>query len=95
MVNPTELEIFYRDFHAKALVLVNPTELEIFYHDFHAKALVLVNSTELEIFYRDFHAKALVLVNPDASTERLLTVSSPYMVKKILLKSSLGPYVAK
>ena len=26
----TELEIFYQDFLAKALLLVNPTELEIF-----------------------------------------------------------------
>ena len=67
----------------------------MFYRDLGAKALLFINSTELEIFYRDFHAKALVLVNPDALTERLLTVSSPYMVKKILLKSSLGPYVAK
>ena len=43
--NPTELELFYRAFFAKALVLVNPTELELFYQDFCAKALVLVNST--------------------------------------------------
>ena len=41
---------FYRDFLAKALVLVNPTELEIFYQDFLAKALLLVNPTVLEIF---------------------------------------------
>ena len=64
---------------AKALVLVNPTELEILWPDFAAKALVLVNPTELEIFWPDFVEKTLVLVNPDASTERLLTVSSPFL----------------
>ena len=47
---------------------------------FVGKALVLVNPTELEIIWQDFVGKALVLVNPDASTERLSTVSSPYMV---------------
>ena len=82
MVNSTELEIFYRDFHATALVLVNPTVGEIFHQDLLAKSLGLVNSTELEIFYKDFVGKALctVLVNP--STERLSTVSSPFMVFK-------------
>ena len=50
MLRQSRLAQFYRDFHAKALLLVIPTELEIFYHDFHAKALLLVIPTELEIF---------------------------------------------
>ena len=70
---------------AKALVLVNPTDLEIFYQDVLAKAPVLVNSTELEIFWQLFVGKALVLGNPDTSTERLSTVSSPFMVLSIEL----------
>ena len=64
----------------KAPVLVNPTELKIVWSDFFGKAQVLVNPTKLEIFWLDFVGKALVLVNPDASTERLSTVSSAYMV---------------
>jgi hypothetical protein len=40
LVNPTEVEIFYRDLGAKALVLVIPTELKIFYRDLEAKALL-------------------------------------------------------
>ena len=47
--HPTELEIFYRDLEAKALLLVIPTEVEIFYPDLGAKALLLVIPTELEI----------------------------------------------
>ena len=43
LVNPIELEIFYRDLLAKALLLVIPTELEIFY-----QALLLVNPTGLK-----------------------------------------------
>ena len=62
MVNSTELEIFYRDFHATALVLVNPTVGEIFHQDLLAKSLGLVNSTELEMFYKDFVGKALCTV---------------------------------
>ena len=66
---------------AKALLLVNHTELHRnIYRDLLAKALVLVNPTELEIFYQDLLVKAQLLVKPDASTERLSTVSSPYMV---------------
>ena len=29
LVNPTELEMFYQDLLAKALILINPTELKI------------------------------------------------------------------
>ena len=43
----TELETFWQDFEAKALLLVILTELEIFWHDFGANALLLVISTEL------------------------------------------------
>ena len=64
LLRQSRLAQFYRDFHAKALLLVPPTELEIFYQDFCAKALLLVPPTELEIFYQDFHAKALLLVPP-------------------------------
>ena len=71
---------FYHDFHAKALVLVNPAVVEMFYQDLLAKALVLVNSTELEIFLRFCRKSPTALVNPDASTKRLSTVLSPYMV---------------
>ena len=64
MVTPTELEMFWPDFAAKALLLVTPTEQEIFWPGFAAKALLLVTPTELEIY---FVGKALVLVNPDPS----------------------------
>ena len=80
MVIPTELEIFYHDLGAKALLLVIPPELEIFYRDLEAKALLLVIPTR-----PDFVGKALVLVNIDTSTERLSTLSSPFMVLNILL----------
>ena len=61
----------------KALVLVIPTVLEIFYQDLYTKALLLVIPTVLD--------KATNAVKSDTfesltSTERLSTVSSPFMV---------------
>jgi hypothetical protein len=64
LLQQSRLAQLYRDFHAKALVLVNPTELEIFYRDLLAKSLLLVNPTVLEIFWQDLYTKALILVSP-------------------------------
>jgi hypothetical protein len=69
--------------------LVIPTELEIFYRDFGGKALLLVIFTELEIFYQDFWFLFVERL-PDALSERLSTVSSPYMV---LLLSGIRSYL--
>ena len=57
------------------------TVVEILYQELASPASKsdTFSPTELEIFSPDFVGKALVLVNPDASTERLWTVSSPYM----------------
>ena len=55
------LELFYRHFCAKALVLVNPTELELFYRHFCAKALVLVNPKELEFLSCVVRAEILTI----------------------------------
>ena len=41
-----QLEIFWKDLAAKALISVNPAELEIFYRDLEAKALLLVIPTD-------------------------------------------------
>ena len=71
MVIPTEVEIFYQEFCAKALVLVIPTEVEMFYQHLCAKALVLVIPKEAEML-------------ADTSAERLSTVSSPFMVNSFL-----------
>ena len=50
LLQQSRLAQFYRDFLAKALILVHSTELEIFYRDLTAKALILVPATVLEIF---------------------------------------------
>ena len=85
LVNPTVVELFYQDLVAKALLLVTPTELEISYQDLYRKALL---ATVLEIFQQtddkvddkvDDNFNKLDTFEPLTSTERLLTVSTPFM----------------
>ena len=75
MVTPTELEIFYSDLAAIALLLVPPTELEIFYSYLAAKALLLVPPTEVEIFQQNLVAIALLLVIPTVGIVEDLSTS--------------------
>ena len=84
LVIPTLLEIFWQDFYAKALVLVIPTVIEIFWQDFYTKALLFVIPTDDKGDNKsdEFAINTVKLsgFEPLPSTERLSSVSSPYMV---------------